>query len=95
MRALSDVFSDRMISSGIWPAHSPDLDPCDFFFWDRLKDNVFNNNPRTEEELKGNICREIANIPAEQLQRVNQNFFPQCEDCLRVTGQHFNISCDV
>jgi hypothetical protein len=31
-RALSDVFGDRIISSGIWPARSPDLNPCDFFF---------------------------------------------------------------
>jgi hypothetical protein len=31
MQALSDVFGDRIISSGIWLAHSPDLNPCDFF----------------------------------------------------------------
>jgi hypothetical protein len=28
------------------------------------------------EELKENICKEIANIPAEQVQSVNQNPFP-------------------
>jgi hypothetical protein len=32
-----------------------------------------------EEELKQNIHREIANIPAEQLQRVNQNLFCWCQ----------------
>jgi hypothetical protein len=52
MQVLSDVFSDRIISGGIWPAHSPDLDPCDFFFWSYLKENVYKSNPRTEEELK-------------------------------------------
>jgi hypothetical protein len=35
------------------------------------------------------IRREIANIPAEQLQRVNQNLFRRCEECVRVEGQHF------
>jgi hypothetical protein len=35
-----------------------------------------------EEKLKENICREIANIPAEQLQRVNLNLFSQCKECL-------------
>jgi hypothetical protein len=54
-----------------------------------LKDKVYNNKPQTEEELKENICREIANIPAEQLQRVYQNFFRRCEECLHVEGQHF------
>jgi hypothetical protein len=31
IQALSDVFGDRIINSGIWPAHSPDLNPCNFF----------------------------------------------------------------
>jgi hypothetical protein len=40
MQALSNVFRDRIVSSGIWPASSPSLNPCDFFFWGCLKDNV-------------------------------------------------------
>jgi hypothetical protein len=30
-QALSDIFRDRNISTGIWPEHSPDLNPYDFF----------------------------------------------------------------
>jgi hypothetical protein len=40
-----------------------------------LKDRFYNSNPCTEEGLKENIRKEIANIPAEQFQRVNQNLF--------------------
>jgi hypothetical protein len=57
-------------------------------FWGCLKDKVYSSNPRTEEE-KENIHREIANIPAEQLQKVNQNLFRRCKECLRVEGRHF------
>jgi hypothetical protein len=85
LQVLSDVFGDRIISSGIWPARSPDLIPSDFFFWGCLKDKVYNSNPRTEE-LKENIHREIANIPAEQFPKVNQNLFHRCEECLHVKG---------
>jgi hypothetical protein len=88
MQALSDVFGDRIISSGIWPPRSPDLNPCDFSFCGCLKEKFYNSNPRTEE-LKENIRRENANIPAEQLQRENQNVFRWCEECLYVDGQHF------
>jgi hypothetical protein len=35
-----------------------------FFFWGCLKDEVYNSNLRTEE-VKENICKEIANIPAD------------------------------
>jgi hypothetical protein len=88
MQAMSSVFGDRIISSGIWPAHLPDVNPCDFFFWSYLKDRVYSSNPRMEE-LKENIRKEIANIVAEQLQRINQNIFHRCEECLHVEGQHF------
>jgi hypothetical protein len=60
-----------------------------FFFWGCLKDKVYNSNHCMEEEPKENIRRETANIPAEQLQGVNQNIFSQCEECLRVKGQYF------
>jgi hypothetical protein len=46
MQALPDVFRDRIISSGIWPACSPQLQPCDFFFWVCLKDEVYKSNPK-------------------------------------------------
>jgi hypothetical protein len=36
---------------------SPDLNPCDFFFWDCLKDKLYNGNPRTKEgrKVKGKV----------------------------------------
>jgi hypothetical protein len=77
-QALSDVFADGTISSGIWTACSPDRNLCDFVFCGCLKDRVYNSNPRTEEP-KENIPGEIANISAEQLQRVNLNLFGRCE----------------
>ena len=30
-----------------WPAHSPDLTPCDNFLWGHVKDFVFRDPPRT------------------------------------------------
>jgi hypothetical protein len=75
MQALSEVFGDGIISSGIWPARSPELNPCEFFFWGCVKDKVYKSNPRMEEEVKENIRKEIANVPVEKLRKVNQNLF--------------------
>jgi hypothetical protein len=52
-----------------------------------------------EEELKENICRKIANIPAEQPLRLEQNLFCQYEECLLVEGQHiqhlpWSVNCN-
>jgi hypothetical protein len=30
---LNEVFEKRLISRGLWPARSPDLNPCDFYLW--------------------------------------------------------------
>jgi RNA polymerase-binding transcription factor DksA len=56
---------------------------------EKLHDIGASSNPRTEEELKENIRREISHIAAENLQKVNQNLFRRCEECLRVERQHF------
>jgi hypothetical protein len=87
-RALSDVFGDRIIGSDIWPLRSPDLNSFHFFFWGCLKDKVYNSNPRREKLKKKYILMEIANIPAEQIQKLNQNLYHWCEEYLRVEGQH-------
>jgi hypothetical protein len=95
MQTLFDVFGDRIISSGIyWPTRSSDLNPSDSF-WGCLKDKVYSSNPRREKELKENIHREISNILAGHLQKVNQNLFRWCEGCLRVGDRIFNASCDL
>jgi hypothetical protein len=96
MQALYDVFGGRIISSDIWPAHSADLNHCDSFFFGCLKDTVYNSNPR-KEGLEDNIHKKFKNIPAEEFQRINQNLFRRCEECVRVERTAFStppVLCD-
>jgi hypothetical protein len=44
MATISDVFGDRVISEGLWPAHSSDIMLCDFCSQGSLKDNVYKRN---------------------------------------------------
>jgi hypothetical protein len=60
VQAFSDVFGDRIISSGIWTGRSLDLNPCDFFFWICLTDKVYNGSPRTEELEETNVISQQA-----------------------------------
>jgi hypothetical protein len=69
-QAFSDVFG-AILSPVICGQYvHPILIFAIFFFWGCLKDKVCNSNTRSEEQ-KENIRRQIANIPAEQLQRAN------------------------
>jgi hypothetical protein len=48
MQALSDVFWDRNISSGIWPARSPDINIIVIFLLGLFEGQslqVYNGNP--------------------------------------------------
>jgi hypothetical protein len=86
--ALWEVFSDHEISRGLWPPHSPDLTPCDFYVWESLKEKVYKTNPHTLEELRNNIHCETSAISGEELQRAN-TVFHRYTECIQLGGQHF------
>lgn len=39
-----------IISWGLWPPSLPDLNPCDFYLWGMLNDNVYSSNSHTERQ---------------------------------------------
>lgn len=79
----------RTISKGLWLPRSPDLSPCDFYPWGRLKGKVYSNNPRTLEELMRNIRQEIANISVEELKTIFLNMIRCAQVCIELGGTHF------
>jgi hypothetical protein len=89
INVLDEVFEDRLISRGLWPARSPDLNPCDFNLWGYLKDKVYSNNPHTLVELKQSIREIISSIEVSELKLVSNNIFKRREACLRAEGRHF------
>ena len=56
---IVEIFENRIISRGLWPARSPDITACDFYLWGNLKNKVHKTNPHTLDELKQNIRTEI------------------------------------
>jgi inhibitor of nuclear factor kappa-B kinase subunit alpha len=90
INVLNEVFEDRLISCGLWPARSPDLNPCDFYLWRNLKDKVYSNNPHTLVELKQSIRETISFVEVSELKLVSNNIFKRLEACLRAEGRHFD-----
>jgi hypothetical protein len=87
----NQMFSDRVVSRGLWHPRSPDLNLCDFYLWGKLKDKVYGKNPHTLDELKDNIRVKISHITREELRHVAGNIFRKCEACLQAEGHHFKI----
>jgi hypothetical protein len=71
-----------------WPPRSPDLNPCDFYLWGYLKSVVYNPLPKTLDELKANIEREIKKISKETLKKVFLDLEKRCQKIILVGGGH-------
>jgi hypothetical protein len=55
LMTLEGVFHERIISCGLWPAYSLELNTCYFYLWGNLKNKVYRMNTHTKEELNENI----------------------------------------
>ena len=59
---VQEWLSTKFINKNQWPAHSPDLNPCDFFLWGYLKSRVYNPMPKDLADLKSNLDRELKKL---------------------------------
>ena len=76
----------------MWPPRSPDLNPCDFYLWGHLKSMVYNNPlPKTLDDLKANIEREIKKISKNILELTFLNFKNRCELIISAEGCHIEM----
>lgn len=89
MSYLKNIFGDRLISTNLWPARSPDLTPLDYYLWGMLKNKVYVNNPQTISELKFTILNEIALINGNELKNVFENLKTRLDLCIEEDGGHF------
>jgi len=61
-----------------------------FFLWGYLKSKVYIRKPRTVDNLKVSIRKEIATVPQEMLINVMQNFEERLRTCVRQEGRHLS-----
>ena len=93
MDFLTSQFNNRLISRScthFWPPRSPDLTPCDFWFWGYLKRNVYSKKITDLQSLKVTIMEEVAKINPEMLENVVQSVIHRLADLEDCHGQHLN-----
>jgi len=90
---MREKFEGRLLSRNgdqNWPPRSCDIIPLDFFLWGYVKVHVYENKPRTIEQLKEEIRRVIGELDAEMCQRVIASFVTRTEACQRSRGGHMS-----
>lgn len=82
---LDNTFGDQYISyrtANVWPPHTPDLNPLDFFLWGYLQDRVYSPSPQTTEDLKTATTREIRPISVDTckavIKKTSEIVFKRC-----------------
>ena len=91
MESLRSKFPGKLISrfgDFEWPSRSPDITPSDFFLWDYLKGKIYENNPRSLEDLRMNIRTGISMISSSVLVTVMESMTKRMQLCLEEEGKH-------
>jgi hypothetical protein len=66
--AIADRFPGLHDCGQVWPPHSPDINPCDFFLWSFMKDNLYARIPGSLMELRAMIIQ-LCRTTSEDLYR--------------------------
>jgi transposase len=86
---LEELFQGRVISKGLWPPRSPDFNPCDYFLWGAIKENIFAKKPQTIDELKQHVTEVVDGIQQETLVSVFDNMHKRVHLCHQHGGDLF------
>ena len=93
---LKAIFKDRIISRLArivtmpeWSAHSPDLNPLDFTFWNQAMQKVWEAKPQSIPELKSVVEFFFKSLEADFVKKCVLNIKKRAALCVKQKGSHF------
>ena len=79
----------EMISNADSDPYSPDMAPCDFFLFPRLKLPLRGTRFETIEAIKENSLRELKAIPSAAYKTCMENWIKRWHACIAAGGEYF------
>jgi transposase len=84
--SINEFLAEKSIPVVPQPPYSPDLSPCDFFLFPRLKNHLKGRHFGTLDNIQKNVTDELKGIPAEAF----QHCYEQClRRCIAAQGNYF------
>lgn len=71
------------------PPYSPDLAPCDFFLFDKIKDSMRGTHLGSQEEIKSESARLLKAIPEADWARCFESWKNRMRRCIAAEGDYF------
>ena len=70
-------------------SYSPDLSPCDFFLFPRVKNHLKGRHFGTLENIQKSVTDELKSIPAEVFQHCYEQWKQRLRRCVAAQGNYF------
>ena len=71
------------------PPYSPDLTPCDYFMFPKLKYPLRGTRHESIEAIRRNLLKELKAIPAEAYKKCMKNWINRWHACIDSKGAYF------
>lgn len=88
-KAVKAFMTQKKLSRAPHPIYSPDLSPCDFYLFGKIKRSTEGIHFKDENELLETIQDEFYKIPKEELFRVFNSWIDRCNRCIMCNGDYF------
>ena len=86
---VTDYLTQMGIRTVPHPPYSPDLAPCDFWLFPKLKENHRGNRYSTIEDMKEAVTRVLNTLTQEYFQGAFQKLLERYNKCIDVGGEYF------
>ncbi|KAL4096440.1 hypothetical protein QTP88_021396 [Uroleucon formosanum] len=90
--SIREFLADKKIPVVPHPPYSPDLAPCDFFLFPKLKFALKGQRFQDVEEIKANTAAELKVLTSEQFQRTFEKWQDRWNHCILSGGEYFEGS---
>ena len=86
--SIRQFLAQKQIAVLEQPPYSPDLAPCDFFLFPKLKGVIKGTHFSDVEAIKTAVTAELRRIPAESFQKCMEAWKRRIEKCVRLQGDY-------
>jgi transposase len=87
--SIIEFLAEKSIPVVSQPPYSPDLSPCDFFLFPRLKNHWKGRHFGTLDNIQSSITDELKGIPAEAFQHCYEQWKQRLLRCVAAQGNYF------
>ncbi|GFG34094.1 hypothetical protein Cfor_05551 [Coptotermes formosanus] len=87
--SINEFLAEKSIPVVLQPPYSPDLSPCDFFLFHRLKNHLKGGHFGTLDNIQKSVTDELKGIPTEAFQYCYEQWKQRLRRCVAAQGNYF------